>query len=71
MDESSRGWFWSIATEPMGDRTRLTFTAEESSSIPLLDKLDAAIFRVGHQVRKTLATLKQRIEAPHSSPTQP
>lgn len=63
LDRSSRGWVWTVLTESVADGTRLTFKAEESSTVPLLDKLDAAVFRVDHQVQKTLTKLKKRIEA--------
>lgn len=63
VDKSSRGWVWTVITEPVAGGTLLTFQAEESSSIPFLDKLDATVFRVDHQLRKTLAVLKDRIES--------
>lgn len=63
VDKSSKGWVWTVMTEPDNAGTKLTFHAEESSKIPLLDKIDAAVFRVGRQLERTLATLKEQIEA--------
>jgi carbon monoxide dehydrogenase subunit G len=65
VDESSSGWVFTVTTEPDSAGTRLTLKAEESSTIPFLDKVDAAVFRVDRMLQRTLATLKERIEAPN------
>lgn len=63
VDESSSGWVWTVRTDPVPAGTRLTFMAQQSSAIPFLDKLDAAVFRVDRLVHTTLVTLKNDIEA--------
>jgi carbon monoxide dehydrogenase subunit G len=69
VDESSSGWVFTITTEPDSAGTRLTLKAEESSTIPFLDRVDAAVFRVDRMLKRTLATLKERIEAPTHATT--
>jgi hypothetical protein len=64
VDHSSTGPVWTFTFEPDPDGSTLSLAMELSTKVPLLDKLEAAIFSKGDQdLDAILGSFKKAIEA--------